>query len=308
MFNHPFTAVNFAVFPHRGVLGGDTARRSLAAMAAKTGCRWVILTPAGVQATPYSEEIDYRSAATPTDEELIDCIRFARSLGLEVALKPTVNCANGVWRARISFFDHDVPCESQWGRWFAQYTAFQLHYAEIAAREGCKLFITGCEMTMTEHRETEWRQLLTAVRRVYPGTLTYNCDKYGEDHIAWWDAVDVIASSGYYPLQDWQRQLARIGQVAEKFRKPVLFTEAGCMAVHGSAAVPNNWELTGAPDDAEQAAWYKAMFDACRHAPFIQGFGVWDWPADLNTSNPYAVSGRPAADIIETYYKGVYCE
>ena len=70
MFNHPFTAVNFAVFPHRGVLGGGTARRSLAAMAAKTGCRWVILTPAGVQATPYSEEIDYRSAATPTDAEL----------------------------------------------------------------------------------------------------------------------------------------------------------------------------------------------------------------------------------------------
>ena len=80
------------------------------------------------------------------------------------------------------------------------------------------------------------------------------------------------------------------------------------MAVHGSAAVPNNWELTGAPDDAEQAAWYKAMFDACRQAPFVQGFGVWDWPAALNTSNPYAVSGRPAADIIETYYKGVYCE
>lgn len=38
-------------------------------------------------------------------------IRFAQSLGLKVALKPTVNCDNGVWRARISFFDHDVPCE-----------------------------------------------------------------------------------------------------------------------------------------------------------------------------------------------------
>ena len=93
------------------------------------------------------------------------------------------------------------PARANGGRWFAQYTAFQLHYAEIAAREGCKLFITGCEMTMTEHREAEWRQLLAAVRGVYPGTLTYNCDKYGEDHIAWWDAVDVIASERYYPLQ-----------------------------------------------------------------------------------------------------------
>ena len=168
-----------AVFPHRGVLGGGTAHRSLAAMAAKTGCRWVILTPAGVQATPYSEEIDYRSAATPTDAELCGCIRFARSLGLEVALKPTVNCANGVWRARVTLTTMS-PARANRGRWFAQYTAFQLPFTQIAAREGCKLFITGCEMTMTEHREAEWRQLLAAVRGVYPGTLTYNCDKYGD--------------------------------------------------------------------------------------------------------------------------------
>ena len=38
------------------------------------------------------------------DEELYDMIRYAQSLGLKVALKPTVNCDNGVWRARISFF------------------------------------------------------------------------------------------------------------------------------------------------------------------------------------------------------------
>ena len=41
---------------------------------------------------------------TPTDEELCGAIRFAKQLGLQVALKPTVNCANGVWRARISLF------------------------------------------------------------------------------------------------------------------------------------------------------------------------------------------------------------
>ncbi len=80
-----------------------------------------------------------------------------KQLGLQVALKPTVNCANGVWRARISFFDHDVPCETQWNRWFANYTAFQTHYAALAQAEGCGLFLTGCEMTMTEHREAEWR-------------------------------------------------------------------------------------------------------------------------------------------------------
>ena len=94
-----------------------------------------------------------------------------------------------------------MPCETQWSGWFANYTAFQTHYAALAEAEGCGLFLTGCEMTMTEHREAEWRALIAAVRQQYHGPVSYNCDKYGEDHVNWWDAVDCIASSGYYPRE-----------------------------------------------------------------------------------------------------------
>lgn len=69
----------------------------------KTHANWVILTPSGMQETPYSEEIRFDGEKSCTDEELCDMIRYAQSLGLKVALKPTVNCDNGVWRARISF-------------------------------------------------------------------------------------------------------------------------------------------------------------------------------------------------------------
>lgn len=117
-------------------------------------------------------------------------------------------------------FDHDVPCETQWGRWFASYTAFQTHYAALAEAEGCGLFLTGCEMTMTEHREAEWRALIAAVRQQYHGPVSYNCDKYGEDHVNWWDAVDCIASSGYYPLKDWENQLDRIEAVSKNTKSP----------------------------------------------------------------------------------------
>lgn len=197
-----FHAVNFAVFPHRGVLGSGEARKSMEEMVRRTHADWVILTPSGMQETPYSEEIRFDGEKSCTDEELYDMIRYAQSLGLKVALKPTVNCDNGVWRARISFFDHDVPCEPKWGNWFKSHTAFQKHYAQIAQRTGCELFLAGCEMTMTEHREAEWRKLIAEVRTVYDGPVGYNCDKYGEDHMTWWDAVDVIASSGYYPIGD----------------------------------------------------------------------------------------------------------
>ena len=129
-----FHGVNFAVFPHKGVLGSGEARKSMEEMAHKTHANWVILTPSGMQETPYSEEIHFDGEKSCTDEELCDMIRFAQSLGLKVALKPTVNCDNGVRRARISFFDHDVPCEPKWGNWFESHIAFQKHYAQIALR------------------------------------------------------------------------------------------------------------------------------------------------------------------------------
>ena len=106
-----FHGVNFAVFPHKGLLESGEARKSMEEMIHKTHANWVILTPSGMQETPYSEEIRFDGEKSCTDEELCDMIRYAQSLGLKVALKPTVNCDNGVWRARISFFDHDVPCE-----------------------------------------------------------------------------------------------------------------------------------------------------------------------------------------------------
>ena len=93
---HNFYGVNFAPFPRRGVLNSETAHRSMTAMVEATAANWVILSPSGIQSGPYSEEIDWRTDATPTDEELCGAIRFAKQLGLQVALKPTVNCANGV--------------------------------------------------------------------------------------------------------------------------------------------------------------------------------------------------------------------
>lgn len=150
---------------------------------------------------------------------------------------------------------------------------------------------------MTEHREAEWRALIAAVRQQYHGPVSYNCDKYGEDHVNWWDAVDCIASSGYYPLKDWENQLDRIEAVSQKYKKPVLFSEAGCMNITGSSAVPNNWELKGTRNDLEQADWYEAMFSACAKRPWVMGFGAWDWPADPRAASAYAVSGRPAAKL-----------
>lgn len=125
------------------------------------------------------------------------------------------------------------------------------------------MFIAGCEMVMSEHREAEWRKLLSDIRQVYHGLLSYNTDKYQEHRVNWWDAVDVISSSGYYPYGDWENQLDRIETVVNRFQKPFFFAETGCMSVKGSKEVPNDWCVRGDADPKGQAEWYEDMFTAC---------------------------------------------
>ena len=298
--------INFATFARRGVLGSQEAHASRERMLKELAPDFVILTPAAMQQTAHSTQIDFAGPHTSGDEELIETIRFFHQRGVRVALKPTVNCLDGTWRAYISFIEPDVPSEPKWHEWFASYTAFQLHFARIAQQESCCMFIPGCEMVMADHRDAEWRKLIADIRGVFSGLIAYNCDKYQEDHVTWWDCVDVIASSGYYPTGDWDRQLDRIEKVVEKYQKPFFFSELGCMAVKGAAQLPNDWSLTGEPDVDEQTCWYQDMFQTALKRPWVGGFAFWDWAGIPYTpdreGHTYDLRGTKAAQLVHQVY------
>jgi hypothetical protein len=291
----------------RGSWGGSEAENSLDELV-KLEPNWIGVTFAALQATAVSTEIRFEDAPTVTDDEVRWAIRAAHKRGVKVCLKPVVNCADGTWRAFIGFFDWDVPGEPQWGEWFASYERFILHYAAIAEAEGCELFCIGCEMVRADSRAAEWRALIARVRKVYSGPITYNCDKYQEDRVTWWDAVDVISSSGYYPSGQWEEQLDRIAPVPARFEKPFFFMETGCPSRAGSAARPNDWTLVGEPSGAEQAKFYREMFAACEARSWMQGYMLWDWPARLYplseaaSNSDYCVFGKPAAEVVRAEY------
>ncbi len=278
-------------------------------MLENTGANFEIFVPTGYQENPQSETITYMSERNVSDEELISMIDYAHEKGVRVALKPTVNCLNGTWRAHINFFDEDVPCEPKWSNWFRSYTDYQCHYAKIAEAEGCEMFIAGCEMVQTERRESEWRKLITDIRMVYHGLVSYNTDKYQEHRVKWWDAVDVISSSGYYPIDDWENQLDRIEPVVKKFGKPFFFAECGCMATTGSSKIPNDWSVKGDVNVIEQADWYKAMFDACSKRDWVRGFCLWSWagkiesPEDALKNRFYEICNKPAEKCVYEAYR-----
>ena len=274
----------------------------------RTGADTVILVLNALQDTAQSETIDYTGPHMPSDEELREMIAYCRELGLRVILKPFINCRNGTWRAHINFFDVDIPHEPQWGNWFQSYTEYQLHYAAIAEETKCGMIIIGCEMVQAQRKAEQWRNLVSEIRRVYSGLLTYNTDKYMEEYVTWWDCLDVISSSGYYPITDWEKELDRIEAVVLRERKPFFFAEAGCPSRDTSPMLPNAWALPGNCDIEAQAEYYRALFEHCGRRPWIEGFGFWDWASHLYPESAaasdtgYAVFGKPAEKVIREFY------
>jgi len=298
--------ITFAPFAMKGVFDRKYAYKSADEMIERTGTNFVMLTPVGLQLTAHSEKISWKH--TVSDDELIKMIDYLHDKGVQVALKPTVNCMDGTWRAHISFFDEDVVCEPKWSNWFASYSAFQCHYARIAKTTNCEMFVAGCEMVMSEHREKEWRQVISDIRGCYDGPVSYNTDKYQEDKVTWWDAVDIISSSGYYPIDAWDEQLDRIEKVVKKYNKPFFFAEAGCMSATGSSKVPNWWGLKGGSNLKEQADWYEAMFSAIRKRDWVQGTCLWSWtkhlyaPDKISKRKDYDIYLKPAEKVVRKYY------
>lgn len=300
--------ITFAPFAHKGVLSKKDAFKSLDAIKERTAANFIMLVPCGLQETAQSEIIRYDTEATMSDTELITIIRYAKKLGFNVGLKPTINCKNGVYRAYVSFFDNEVPNEPCWRNWFNSYTEFQMHYAEIAKAENVDMFVCGSEMVMAESREDDWRRLIKQLRRVYSGILTYNTDKYQEDHVTWWDALDCISSSGYYPIDTWEKELDRIEAIVKKHDMPFIFAETGCMSSSGSSTLPHDWSIRSATNVKEQERWYEAMFFAVKKRPWIAGEVLWCWSA-----TPYAlkkaavdwgydIMGKPAENVVNRYF------
>ncbi|MDN3495851.1 1,4-beta-xylanase [Planococcus sp. APC 4015] len=291
----------------RGTWATPEATASMTAMA-DHAVTWTAISYAALQDTAFSTDIPFEREPTVTDDEIVWAIREAHGLGMKVCLKPVVNVADGTWRAHIGFFDWDVPGEPSWTEWFASYRAFILHAARIAEAEGCEMLCIGCEMVRTDGQEQHWRALIRDVREVYSGLVTYNCDKYQEDRITWWDAVDVVSSSGYYPIDAWEENLDRIERVVEASGRPFVFLEAGCPSREGSPARPNDWSLPGAPSGQAQLDYYRAMFEACARRDWVGGFFLWDWPprlyaeADAPANDDYCPYAKPAGEYLRRIY------
>lgn len=259
----------------------------------------------------YSTEINWTGNHMPENGQLAELIQYSRENGLKTIVKPMLNVNDGYWRAYIRFFDEDVPCEPKWKDWFKSYNEYLEYYARFCEKNNVDMLIIGCELVGTDHRQDEWRTLVGKIRKVYNGLLTYNCDKYQEHNVKWWDALDYISSSGYYPVGTISKELDRIEEVSKKFNLPFIFTEAGCPSVKGASKIPNDWFLieNGEACEEEQYNYFKELFEESSKRTFIKGFCLWDWAIKSPQSQEeklafdYSVKFKKSEKLIKEYFQ-----
>jgi hypothetical protein len=211
----------------RGQYAGAEAAESMRKLA-DTGANYACIAFATQMRDSQSPEFGWadENPRMVSDDEIRRAIDLAGENGMDVILKPVINCRDGTWRAWIrfhrpitdeeraagitghvdpwrdepEFVEGVVSDEKQWDAWWKRYTAFLVHYAKIAEEKQVKVLCLGCEMSSTEELEDQWRKLIAEVRAVYDGALTYDCNHGREDDVAWWDAVDFISVSAYYAV------------------------------------------------------------------------------------------------------------
>ena len=284
------------------------------------GCEWVALSFWTWQEHVHSTEITFDYGYTVTDRDIAHAVNEAKKLGLKVLLKPVVNSKDRIWRAHIGF-PHTPEADPYWDRWFASYTNFLVHYAELAQELGCEMFCVGCEMIGTEPQTERWTRTIARVREMYGGPLIYNANHGREEGVEWFDRVDLIGTSAYYPvggpgateaemIANWLTVRDKMERLHRKFGNPVVFVEIGCRSARGCSAMP--WDFTHRElpfDEDEQANFYSSALKVFSDQPWFAGFFWWDWSVRLypleeaKRNVGFDIYGKRAGQVLAEWYR-----
>jgi len=289
----------------------------------KTGIDWMCLAVVCHQETAHSTEIKFDFAETVSDRDIMAAVERAHKNGIKVCLKPMVNCKDGVWRAYINFADSDFSGrDPYWDKWFKSYGDFMKYYAQLAEETGCEMLCIGCEMCGTERKEEHWRKLIAEIRQIYSGKLIYNTNHGHEDDVKWFDAVDYVGTSAYFPVADqggatsemmqvrWAAIRDEMKKVHEKFGKKIVFIEIGCRSAHGCATMPWDFNHKDFPhDEDEQAAFYDSCLSVFAKEPWFAGVFWWDWSTfiydtkeEAEADNGFNIHLKKAEDVLKGWY------
>jgi hypothetical protein len=267
-------------------------------------------------------------AKTESDESLLAGFQAAQAAGLSVVFKAAISALDGTPTSSLAPADIST--------FFASYKAEIVHLASIAQAGGVATFAIGNEMSSLSGQQYRgyWTDIISAIRQVYHGELTYAAATDEASKVCFWDQLDTIGVNTYPPLTssnmptvqdlvhawsevpinpyfaaafEYKSPVDFLHSLSMQYGKPVLMTEVGYRSIDGTAIAPGSWTASGTPNTAAQADAYNAFFQVwTAHAgSWLKGVELWQW--DLNnqyTDTGYSVMGKPAEAVVSQYFHG----
>ncbi len=313
---------NFPAWWHDAYLE-KSSDESFDAMVKDGGPTWIAVGPFWYQKNKNSVEIYANKNRTASDAGVEHVIQMAHEKGIKVMLKPSVDAEGGDWRGTFTPSNVDA--------WFTSYTAMAVHYAEMAERLKVEAYLIGAEyVTLSGAPYADrWRAVVKAVREKYKGQIGYGAnwddgDLFPKDEIpefelvTWWDAVDFIGIHAYFPLtkkNDATRDdmmigiapwVIRVEATQIKYKKPVVFTEAGYKSCDGGTRIPWWCAENATVDLQEQSDGTEAILRAFQEKLWFKGIFWWMWNIHPEygglTDKDHNLNHKPALAVIKKYW------
>ncbi len=304
------------VFPEWTQNGyGSDWQQQLPTIQAQTGARWMEMTVFFSQTADNSTQVGTNSS-TPTIQSFTDGIRAARAQGYHVFIVPLmgVDTPAEQWAGTIQFSTYQEEAQ-----WFDSYWQTYKPYVEAATQSGADQLAIGTELVWLQQNAPAslWNTLITRIRSVFPGTLTYDMNWTSIDQpVAHWlsnPQLTVIGVSEYLPLVNdrirvppqnifglWKTTIkSALDKLAIHLNKPLIISEIGYR--NSADTLYHSWlpySTASPPDPAEQAAACDAALANVISDPHIEGIFFWGW----DNVNGFKLSGQPAAQVLNHWY------
>ncbi|MEM7819693.1 MAG: hypothetical protein QXD48_02585 [Candidatus Aenigmatarchaeota archaeon] len=259
---------------------------------------------------------NYKSGvkATPDDKYIKELIYDAKENNMCIMIKPCIYVLDkNTWHGEIEPKDKD--------KWFKSYSEIILHYVNIAKKHNIEIFCIGNELTSMEKYVDRWEALIKDIRKSYNGKLTYGANYNSYENVRFFDKLDYIGISAYFPLRfnkeelidlnhflkSWKFHNKKISEFSKNVKKPVIFTEIGYRSISGTSLRPYDYKSKSEEDKNEQAICYRALVMGLLQK-LINVEKVYIWSSNdgntlkENDSSGYGIFNKPAEHEIFFYH------
>jgi hypothetical protein len=249
---------------------------------------------------------------TAADQDLATAMQQARAQGLRTTLTIKLFLANPYNEWRGYYTPSSPPA------FFASYGRQVEHYATLAQQQGASILFIGSELDQAQKYSDGWRAMAALARRHFKGLVSYEANHptlSRGNQVAFWDALDLIGVSAYFPLSAAERPtraqlkagwrsyggrdaFAILETTADRYRKQIVFGEAGYSATTYVGREP--WSMKKydfAPD--LQAAAYQALLETFENQPWWAGVLWWVWDRARVDDSPI---DKPAERLLQQWY------